>query len=204
MAVGGDEHPSSCAHWLSHQVSSQVAAIIRLLQFKTAMGVVLVRRKDGILDTLAKKDHRDKADAILSVAQRDSFWSALAHLVCCPSGLHSDFWSQTQRGWTLCLSSLATWPTILATATTGWSAWKSVGQRWIRSSSLLHLARMLQHINPDVKFAYANNIVNMPVSYTSACSRVQMQRGQAVQADGHIPGHARGLCQQPPQLHRHQ
>ena len=60
---------------------SQVAAIIRLLQFKQSMQVVLVRRKQEILNTLAKKDQRDRAAAILSVAQKDEFWSSLAHLV---------------------------------------------------------------------------------------------------------------------------
>ena len=57
---------------------SQVAAIIRLLQFRKAMEVVLVRRKDEILDTIAKRDQREKANAILSIAQQDCLGSSCA------------------------------------------------------------------------------------------------------------------------------
>ncbi|KAL3138976.1 hypothetical protein ABBQ32_005784 [Trebouxia sp. C0010 RCD-2024] len=54
---------------------SQVAALIRLLQFKEAMQVVLVRRKQEILDMLAKKEQRTRASDLFHLAQSDYFWS---------------------------------------------------------------------------------------------------------------------------------
>ena len=143
---------------------SQVAAIIRLLQFKTAMGVVLFRRKDEILDTLAKKDQRQKADAILSVAQRDSFWSALAHLV------------QNLLPVRIALRVLESDSARLDTVLEQFGhmahhfsysqhmmvslekRWAKMDQKLFLVAYVLHPARMLQHINQDLEFAYTNNI----------------------------------------------
>lgn len=60
---------------------SQVAAIIRLLQLRVAMQVVLIKRKHEVLNTLDKKDARDRASEILTVAQQSHFWSDLETMV---------------------------------------------------------------------------------------------------------------------------
>lgn len=47
---------------------SQIAAIIRLLQFRAAMQVVLIKGKQEIVNTLDKKGSRDTASEILTAA----------------------------------------------------------------------------------------------------------------------------------------
>ena len=74
------EHPLALLTGCLTRWGSQVAAIIRLLQFKEAMLVVLLRKKQAILDTIARREQRDKAEVLLSAAQKDDFWSSLAHL----------------------------------------------------------------------------------------------------------------------------
>ncbi|DBA85913.1 TPA: hypothetical protein ACH3X1_005457 [Trebouxia sp. C0004] len=60
---------------------SQVAAIIRLLEFKSAMMIVLFRSKQDILDTIDRKHARDTAAQILKDAQSDFMWAGLEHMV---------------------------------------------------------------------------------------------------------------------------
>lgn len=40
-----------------------------------------MKKKQAILDTIARREHRDKAEVLLSAAQKDDFWSSLAHIV---------------------------------------------------------------------------------------------------------------------------
>ncbi|KAL0019336.1 hypothetical protein WJX77_007279 [Trebouxia sp. C0004] len=75
------EHPLSLLTGCLTRWGSQVAAIIRLLQFRKAMRVVLFKSKDGILKTIAKKEQRDKAAQILATAKTDHFWNGLQQLL---------------------------------------------------------------------------------------------------------------------------
>ncbi|KAL3145928.1 hypothetical protein ABBQ38_015291 [Trebouxia sp. C0009 RCD-2024] len=56
-------HPGCRTRW-----GSQIAAIIRLLQFRAAMQVVLIKGKQEIVNTLDKKGSRDTASEILTAA----------------------------------------------------------------------------------------------------------------------------------------
>lgn len=60
---------------------SQVAAIIRLLQFKQAMQILLLRKKGDIMDMLDKKAAKDRAELVLSVVEDRWFWTELETLV---------------------------------------------------------------------------------------------------------------------------
>lgn len=60
---------------------SQVAAIMRLLQFRAAMQVLLLRRKQDILNTIKDREPRARAEQILTSAESRFFWIELENLV---------------------------------------------------------------------------------------------------------------------------
>lgn len=112
------DHPMALLTGCLTRWGSQVAAIIRLLQFKQAMQVVLVRRKQEILDTIAKKDRVRRQQQFFQWLRQTSSgvpWHTW-YRTCCQSGLLSGSWSQTQPDWTQCWNSMAEWQITSATA----------------------------------------------------------------------------------------
>lgn len=143
---------------------SQVAAIIRLLQFKKAMRVVLLKKKDEILDTIAKKDQRQKAEQLLSVAETDAFWHGLQLMVSDMLPIrvalrHLESDSARMDQVLEQFGSLANHFSYSKSMTEAVEMrWSKMDQRLFLLAYALHPARQLQHINPKLAFAFSNNL----------------------------------------------
>ena len=81
LAVKGDGEPAGFADWVSHQMGQSDSSYHQAAAFKKAMRVVLLKTKDEIIGTFTKKDQRNKASELLSVAETDGFWNGLQLMV---------------------------------------------------------------------------------------------------------------------------
>lgn len=158
------ENPLSLLTGCLTRWDSQIAAIIRLLQFKKAMRGVLLRRKDEILATIAKKAQRDKASELLSVAETDLFWHGLQQMVQNMLPIRVALRSVESDSARLDqvleqYGSLANHFSYSESMTAALEKrWSKMDQGLFLLAYTLHPARQMQHINQKLAFAFTNNI----------------------------------------------
>ena len=166
--------------------SLQTRSIIRLLQFRKAMRVVLLKSKDEILKTIAKKEQRDKAAQILAAAETDHFWNGLQRLVqnllpvrVALRSLESDSARLDQV--TEQFGILANHFNYSAAMTAALEKrWAKMDQKLFLLAYALHPARQLKNINLQLPFAYASNIAEY------ATELYQRVFGSTEEEDSHI------------------
>ena len=150
---------------------SQVAALMRLCQFETAMRVVLMRRKHLILEAIKDKDSRARADLILSRAQTDGFWTEVKHMI--QNLLPLRISLRKLESDSARLDQVLEEFGLLANHFSGVDhmmdslekRWTKMDQKLFLIAYVLHPARQLKHINKRLGFAYSSSIVNYAVSF---------------------------------------
>ena len=153
-------------HWavLMSATGSQVAAIIRLLQFKEAMQVVMLKKMPDILDTTAKKDQRDKAEVLLGKAQQHSFWSSLSHIVTTllPVRIALRVLESDSARIDSVLEQFGNMANHFSHHDTMMDSlqkrWMKMDQQLFLLAYFLHPARQLKYINQQLEFAYPYSI----------------------------------------------
>ncbi|KAL3158881.1 hypothetical protein ABBQ32_14142 [Trebouxia sp. C0010 RCD-2024] len=158
------DHPLALLTGCLTRWGSQVAALIRLLQFKEAMQVVLGRRKQEILDMLAKKEQRTRASDLFHLAQSDYFWLQLADMIQkllpvriavrvleADSARLDDVLEQFGR-----LANHFSYSTLMTHSLE--KRWFKMDHKLFLLAYVLHPARHLQHINPKLEFAYTTSL----------------------------------------------
>ena len=153
------EHPLALLTGCPTRWDSQVAAIIRLLQFKKAMRVILLKKNEDILATIGKKDQQEKAEQLLSVAETDTFWHGLQLMVADMLPIkHLESDSARLDQVLEQFGSLANHFSYSKSITEAVEVrWSKINQRLFLLAYALHPARQL-HINPKLAFAFSRNL----------------------------------------------
>ena len=148
-----------------------MAAIIRLLQFRQAMQVVLLRRKDEILDMIKDNKSKDRADTVLSAAQPDHFWTELIHMVqtllplrIAVRVLESDTarLDQVLEQYGHLLNHFSGTDHMLISLE---KRWAKMEQKLFLLAYVLHPARHFSFINSTLSFAYSSSIAMYATGY---------------------------------------
>jgi len=197
------ENPLSLLTGCLTRWDSQIAAIIRLLQFNKAMRVVLLRRKNEILATIAKKDQRDKASELLSVAETDLFWHGLQQMVQNILPIRVALRSVEADSARLDqvleqYGSLANHFSYSESMTAALEKrWSKMDQGLFLLAYTLHPARQMQHINQKLAFAFTNNIAQYATELYQRFFGGTEEEGNSVftQVAEYL---AWPVCQQPP------
>lgn len=150
---------------------SQVAALIRLLQFKDAMRVVLLRKKALILGGIKNRQSRDTAIRVLGYAESDGFWTDVTHMV--QNLLPLRIALRTVESDSARLDQVMEQYGNLAHHYSGTDhmmqtieyRWAKMDQKLFLLAYVLHPARQLQHINQRLPFAYSTSIVDYAIHY---------------------------------------
>jgi len=168
-----------------------------------AMRVVLLRRKDEILATIAKKAQRDKASELLSVAETDLFWHGLQQMVQNMLPIRVALRSVESDSARLDqvleqYGSLANHFSYSESMTAALEKrWSKMDQGLFLLAYTLHPARQMQHINQKLAFAFTNNIAQYATELYQRFFGGTEEEGNSVftQVAEYL---AWPVCQQPP------
>lgn len=150
---------------------SQVAALIRLCQFKQAMKVALIKYKDKILANIKDREPRERAKILLEHAQSDFFWIDVETLI--QNLLPLRISLKTLESDTARLDQVMEQYGNLANHFSGLGhmmasleyRWAKADQKLFLVAYALHPARQLKHINQKLGFAYSTSIVEYVCQY---------------------------------------